>query len=262
MEEVVPQKPFDLSISVVSHLQIGLVVQLLEDLETYCLDSSLELLLTLNLDEALPFELNRFSFPIRLIRNLAPKGFGANHNHAFAHASAVTFCVMNPDIRLHSNPFHALLSCLGDKAAGVVAPLVLGVDGAVEDSARRFPTPLTILCKAMGRCKDNDYAIGQDAFHPDWVGGMCMVFKRDVFARLGGFDEGYFLYYEDVDICARLRLLGYEVVLNPQAKLIHHAQRTSRRSFTFLRWHFKSMMRFFLSPACWHVRQMKRSERP
>jgi GT2 family glycosyltransferase len=253
MEKIAASDSVDITVSVVSHLQIELVAQLLADIDAHCAGSRLEVILTLNISEHLPFELTRYSFPVKLIRNASAKGFGANHNQAFRHATGRYFCVMNPDIRLASNPFGLLLTCFTDPSAGVVAPLVLGKDGEVEDSARRFPTPLTILCKAFGRCKGTDYVIGLEPFHPDWVGGMCMLFPHAVFERLGGFDERYFLYYEDVDICARVRLLGYEVLVHPQAKVTHHAQRTSRRSLTYLRWHFKSMMRFFLSPACWRV---------
>ena len=74
-----------------------------------------------------------------------------------------------------------------------------------------------------------------------------MLFPSGIFERLGGFDERYFLYYEDVDICGRLRLQGHEVVLCPQAKVTHHAQRTSHRSVRYLRWHLTSMLRFFFS---------------
>jgi GT2 family glycosyltransferase len=258
MEKIAGSNTVDVSISVVSHMQMALVVQLLTDIGAHCSSSNLEVILTLNLDEALPIDLNGLSFPIKLLRNESPKGFGANHNQAFRHASGRYFCVMNPDIRLDKNPFETLRASLADTSVGVVAPLVLDANGEVEDSARRFPTPLTILCKAMGRCKGTDYVIGDEPIHPDWVGGMCMLFSSAVFERLDGFDERYFLYYEDVDLCARLRLQGFEVMLNPAAKVTHHAQRTSRRNLTYLRWHFKSMMRFFLSPACWRLHRLGR----
>lgn len=244
----------DVSISVVSHLQIGLAAALCRDLEDYCKDSSFELILTLNLDENLPFALDAFSYPIKLIRNATPLGFGANHNQAFTHASGQNFCVMNPDIRLTGNPFNALLACLEDSSVGVAAPLVLGEQGEVEDSARRFPGPLKILCKAIGGCVGPDYAINDAPIYPDWVGGMFMLFPRGIFERLRGFDERYFLYYEDVDICGRLRLLGHEVALCPQARVTHHAQRSSHRSFRYLRWHLRGMARFFLSPVYWRLR--------
>lgn len=246
-----------ISISVVSHGQATLVDQLLSDIESYCSETSVELILTLNLDECLSFELGSFSFPIRLIYNVAPMGFAANHNQAFEHATGQFFCVLNPDIRLEDNPFPRLLELLEDAAVGVAAPLVLGEGGKVEDSARHFPSPLKILCKLVGRCKGSDYLIGAETIYPDWAGGMFMLFLSSTFKKIGGFDQRYFLYYEDVDLCARLRLLNYEVALCPQAKVIHHAHRSSHRSFRYFRWHLSSMMRFFLTPVFWRVQCRK-----
>lgn len=244
----------DISISVVSHGQIAWVAELLRDLEKHCADARFELILTLNRHETIPFTLEQFSYPVTLLRNERPLGFAANQNQAFRRAVGRYFCVINPDIRLLSNPFPNLLAGLNEFSAGVAAPLVLGEAGKAEDSARRFPSPLSILRKACGIGLTPDYVIGVAAFYPDWVGGMFMLFPRRVFAQVGGFDEHYFLYYEDVDICARLRLLGHEVLVCPQAKVVHHAQRHSHRSFWYLRWHLRSMLRFFLSPVYWRIR--------
>jgi N-acetylglucosaminyl-diphospho-decaprenol L-rhamnosyltransferase len=244
-----------ISISIVSHLQAALVKELLVDIERSCKDHPLEVLLTLNLPEAFLFNPSDFSFSIATYVNLAPQGFAANQNQAFARSSGQYFCVMNPDVRLNENPFPVLITCLQDAKVGVVAPLVVNENGEMEDSARRFPTPLKILCKAAGSCKGSDYTVGSELIYPDWVGGMFMLFRREVFEELGGFDERYFLYYEDVDLCARLRLRGYEVALCPEAKIIHHAHRSSHTSWKFMRWHLTSMTRFFCSPSflkiCW-----------
>lgn len=247
----------DLSISIVSHYQAILVESLLADIQQYCSSVSIEVILTLNVDEPLPFDTSEYGFPIRIIRNVVSKGFGENHNAAFSLAKGAFFCVLNPDIRLNNNPFEILLASLKDPAVGVVAPLVLGEGGEIEDSARRFPTPLKIFCKLLGRCRGGDYVIGEATVHPDWVGGMFMLFPRNVFARLGGFDQRYFLYYEDVDLCARLRLSGYEAAICPQARVIHHAHRSSHRSLRYLRWHLTSMLRFFFSPVYWRVQCRK-----
>jgi len=257
MEEIGVAHTTKISISVVSHGQAGLIDNLLRDIELNCRTESFEFILTLNLDETLPFALDAFSFPVKLIRNASPLGFAANHNQAFAHAKCPYFCVLNPDIRLLADPFPALLDCLKDPIVGVVAPLVVGEEGAIEDSARHFPTPLKILCKLFGGCKGSDYLIGNELLHPDWVGGMFMLFSRDVFARVGGFNQRYFLYYEDVDLCARLRLLDYEATLCPQAKVIHNAQRSSRRHINYFRWHLSSMLRFFSSSVFWRLQWRK-----
>jgi len=249
MEKIAADHPTEISISVVSHAQIYLIESLLHDIEEHCKNLSLELIITLNLEEILPFSVADFSFPIRIIRNPKPLGFAANHNQAFSYALGQFFCVMNPDIRLNDDSFPPLLSCLQDSSVGIVAPAVLDEDGKIEDSARYFPTPFKILRKAFGKCKGSDYPIKDRTFFPDWVGGMFMVFRSETFKKLGGFDPRYFLYYEDVDLCARLRLHDYEVVVCPQSKVIHQAQRSSHRNFRYMCWHLKSMMRFFLSPA-------------
>ena len=245
------------TISVVSHRQIGLVVELFADIASHCTTGTVEVILTLNLPEELPFTESDYPFPLRIVRNTYPQGFGENHNHAFHLARGDYYCVMNPDIRFDNNPFKALLECFEDSSIGVVAPIVLSVDGKTEDSARRFPTPFKIICKLFGKCKGNDYVIRDEPIRPDWAGGMFLLFPCGIFERLDGFDQRYFLYYEDVDICARLRLLGYEVVLCPQARVIHNAQRSSHSNFRYLRWHLRSMMRFFLSPVFWRLQYRK-----
>jgi hypothetical protein len=244
-----------ISISVISHMQMDLIDNLLHDIHKHCRASSLEFILTLNLDEELPVTIDNYWFPIRIIRNKKPHGFAANHNQAFSQATGQFFCVMNPDIRLNDNPFPALLTCLQDSCAGVAAPVVLDEDGNMEDSARYFPTPFKILCKAFGKCKGSDYVVTDEMIFPDWVGGMFMVFPSELFKQLNGFDQKFFLYYEDVDLCARLRLSGYVVVLCPTARVVHQARRSSHQNFKYLRWHMVSMLRFFCSSVflqtCW-----------
>ena len=243
-----------ISISVVSHGHASLIDDLLKDIESSCGKTSIELILTLNLDETLPFSSASFSFPIKVIYNKTPMGFAANHNQAFIHATGEYFCVLNPDIRLSIDPFPHLIACFKNNSVGVSAPLVMGAGGEIEDSARFFPTPFKILCKFFGGSKGIDYVIQDKTVYPDWVGGMFMFFPFDIFEQLGGFDHRYFLYYEDVDICARLRLMGYEVVLCPQARVTHHAQRSSHRNLNYLLYHLRSMMRFFFSPVFWRLK--------
>ena len=79
----------------------------------------------------------------------------------------------------------------------------------------------------------------------DWIAGMFMIIPRAVFSEVGGFDhERFFMYYEDVDICRRVRNLGYEIVYDPSQSVIHDAQRASRRSFQHMKWHLTSMFRY------------------
>jgi N-acetylglucosaminyl-diphospho-decaprenol L-rhamnosyltransferase len=247
MEKTITIRAVEISISIVSHGQINLIENLLHDIAEHCQMLSVEIILTLNLEEELPFSVSIFPFPISIISNSLPQGFGVNQNQAFRQASGQFFCVLNPDIRLNDDPFPALLDCLRDPSVGVVSPAVLNEFGELEDCARRFPTPLKILCKAFGGCKGSDYVVTDQPIFPDWVGGMFMVFPCEIFTQLSGFDERFFLYYEDVDLCARLRLQGYEVVMYANARVIHHAHRSSHQNFEYMRWHIMSMTRFFCS---------------
>jgi GT2 family glycosyltransferase len=87
-------------------------------------------------------------------------------------------------------------------------------------------------------------------FSPDWIAGMFMLFRSELFREVGGFDERYFLYYEDVDLCFRLRQHGYEVILVPDARAVHFAQRQSHRNLRYLLWHVRSLVRFLLLRGC------------
>lgn len=241
------------SVSVVSHGQLDMVADLLADLEKYCLSSHFEVVLTINTKELKQINVEFYSFPIKIINNDQPKGFGANHNQAFKASSGTFFCVLNPDVRMVVNPFPALIKILENSKVGVCAPLVINMNGDIEDSARRFPTPRGILKKFFSRKRLPDYAIGQQAVTPDWVGGMFMLFSSDTYKQINGFDERYFLYYEDVDICARLTNLGFHVVLCPVVKVVHLAQRASHKNLKYLRWHITSMLRFFTTSAYWRL---------
>jgi N-acetylglucosaminyl-diphospho-decaprenol L-rhamnosyltransferase len=204
-------------------------------------------LLTVNVEEALSFDSTSFTFPLRIMRNAKAKGFGANHNAAFAYAEGGYFCVLNPDIRMNANPFPFLIGALADEKVGVAAPRIVNPSGKTEDSARRFPTLWVIARKALSGAQYHDYEFTNAPLRPEWVAGMFMLFRAAVFREIGGFDERYFLYYEDVDLCKRLRSRGYDALLVPSVEVIHDARRESRRSLRHLRWHLASLIRFLLT---------------
>ena len=234
-----------ISISVVSHAQANLVREVLADLANFIDPADFEVILTKNLPERLPFLSEEFAYPLNVIDNAVPKGFGVNHNAAFHLARGEYFCVMNPDIRMPENPFPILIEEIERQHAAVIAPAVLTLAGQVEDSIRRFPTPLSLAGKMLGRSDGRyPFAVGDETFAADWVGGMFMLFRAEDYRRVGGFDEGFFLYYEDVDICTRLWKAGRQVLACPRAQVIHDARRASRRNLRYMRWHVSSMARY------------------
>jgi GT2 family glycosyltransferase len=117
----------------------------------------------------------------------------------------------------------------------------------VEDSARRMPTPAGILRRIFGGMREDGYDVGAPLVEPDWVAGIFMLFPANVFREAGGFDERYHMYCEDVDLCTRLRLLGYRIVQDRSVRVVHDARRESHRKWNHLAWHVGSLTRFFLS---------------
>ena len=237
-----------ITVSIVSHLQGGLVIDLLKDMRRVCHDPPLRVILTLNLPEKLPFHPEEFPFPIILHQNPRPLGFGANHNQAFRQASGTYFGVLNPDLRLTQNPFPILCSTLNaGNQIGVIAPRVEDGAGNTADNARRFPTPLRILKRILGDSLNPDYPFAGQPIPVDWLAGLFLLFPFRLFTAINGFDERYFMYGEDVDLCARFRLAGYEVFWDPRISVIHQAQRHSHRRLNHLKWHVISLIRFFNS---------------
>lgn len=232
-----------ISASVVSHGHGGMIWKLVDQLVA-CPEVS-QIIVTLNIPEEVPVTLNHKVF---LHQNAKPKGFGANHNAAFTLATGEFYCVINPDIELTQNPFGTLAGILRDRRVGLVAPLVVGPARLSEDSMRRFLTPWSMLKRVLG-LNSGAYLLqsGGSDFAPDWVAGMFMLFRSGAYAKVGGFDERYFMYCEDADICTRLWKAGYKVIGCLSASVIHNAQRASHRSFKHLSWHLCSMARYFCS---------------
>ena len=231
-----------ISISIISHGQFYLVKNILDDLEAYCKEY-IEVILTINIPEELPKDFSNYHYPIKLMINPTPKGFGANHNTAFQKASQAYFCVLNPDIRLDKsdkNIFLVLTEKINkDKNIGVIAPMITDEKNILQDSARKFLnfTELSkrIFCKSTPESNNNN---------PDWIAGMFMLFRKEVYTEINGFDESYYLYCEDMDLCARLREKNYEIYYDNTVKIIHSAQRQSHKKIGYLIWHIQSLLRY------------------
>ena len=226
-------------VSVVSHGQGALIAHLFSDIAAVC-RTPVHVVLTVNRPEALP-DLAP-PFPVTVVRNVAARGFGTNHNAAATAVPSDIFCVVNPDVRLRRDPFPPLIALLEGLDVGVAVPLVVGSAGAVQDSLRSWPTPLGALRRFIAGARPADRG-------DDWAAGMFMAFKTATFRAVGGFDPGYHLYYEDCDLCCRLRLAGLRVAMAPDAVVVHDGQRTSHHHPRYLLWHARSALRFFRSAA-------------
>jgi N-acetylglucosaminyl-diphospho-decaprenol L-rhamnosyltransferase len=186
-------------------------------------------------------------------------GYGAavNVGAATASASALPLLfVLNPDCVLVDGAVDALVARLdAEPTLGVVGPRVEYPDGSIQQSCRTFPSVGTAAAHGfLGLVwKDNPVSrrytmadFDHRSFRRvDWVSGAAMLLRRDAFDDVGGFDPGYFMYVEDVDLCWRLREAGWATGFDP-AGTVRHTQGTSSGSapYRLLRAHHSSMLRF------------------
>ena len=235
------------TVSIVSHEQSEMVHELLEQIAKNTTQVS-RVIVTHNI-KCINDSFNKiYPFEVINIQNNYPLGFGANHNNAFDSCVTSYFCVMNPDIQILEDPFKALLSCLEDSSVALVSPCIKNLDGKVEDNARFFPTPIRLIKKVLfGQNGSFPIDLTKKVNFPDWVAGMFLVFPTSKYIELNGFDDSYFLYYEDVDICTRIWKNGSKVGLCSLVTVIHDAQRSSHKNFKYLKWHITSALRFYIN---------------
>jgi GT2 family glycosyltransferase len=194
----------------------------------------------------------------RLIVNEKARGFSANANAGIAATTAPYVVVANPDTEPRPDAVRRLVDFASTHPrAGVVGPQLLFPDGRWQPSRRRFPTvrgtivrrtPLRTILRPETRQIDH-YLLEERPSEPvqaDWMLAAFLLLRRDMLDELGGFDEGYRLYGEDIDLCYRAAKAGWERWLIPQATVRHvHAALTDRRFFTRQTlWHWRSIARF------------------
>lgn len=182
------------------------------------------------------------AFPqVRLVRNTENVGFARGVNQAIGECPADRILIMNPDCRLMPDSLPPLMAVLdGDPRCAIVAPLVLDPDGSPQGNARGDPDMLTGLfgrSSALQRtlprldvARRNVVAAaeGDASSTVDWVSGACMLVRRDAVVSVGGFDERYFMYWEDADLCRRLRERGHTIRFAPAASAVHRVGQSSR----------------------------------
>lgn len=241
------KKPNSLVVSVVSHGHGPMVQALLHDLACHCATSVHRVVLTLNVPEQVPSPpTGGWPFVLQVRRNAVPLGFGANHNQALVNASEDFIGVLNPDVRLHhGDPFAAMVEKAASDSVCSYA-LQVAEDGSPQACERELPTLCSLLRRRLW---------GRGDRRVDWVNAACLVLPTPIWETLQGFDEAYFMYCEDVDLCLRARLAGVPVS-RADAVVEHAGQRASSKDMRHLAWHVRSLIRLWCSPVFWRARYL------
>jgi len=161
------------------------------------------------------------------------RGFAAGCNIGWRAGSAPFVLFLNPDARLDVASLDALRDVLEQEpSVGIVGPRIVASDGSLDFSQRRFPQLRSTYAQALfvhrllpnARWVDElvtDPAAYDQAGSPDWVSGACLLARRELLEQIEGWDEVFFMYCEDKDLCRRVRDAGYEVRFDPSARCVH-----------------------------------------
>lgn len=180
-------------------------------------------------------------FPdVRLIRSDVNLGFGAANNRGFEVARGRYVVLLNSDAFLKPGALRKSIEYMdADPTIGLGGARLIGRNDDWQPSARMFPSPLNdflILSglstryprsRFFGRA-DRTWASPDDSADVDWVPGAYGVIRRDVLEKIGHFDEAFFLYYEEVDLCRRIRAAGYRIRYWADVRVIHLGGESSK----------------------------------
>ena len=208
-------------------------------------------------------------------------GFGAAANLGAGQLSTDAVLVLNADVVLDSGAVDRLVETLDQRpAAAIVAPRIIDSAGEIELNARAFPTPLTAilgrtswLTAALRRRHKLPAALAlaesQQPRRVGWVSGACALVRSSDWAALGGFDEGFWMYWEDADLCRRAWESGRETWLQPHARCWHATGSSGRTARTVRAFHRsaaryyarhlgvtrfdRALARILLETRCWFV---------
>lgn len=190
----------------------------------------------------------RFGDWVRVINPGNNIGFGAAHNRSVGEAKGEYVLLANADVEFREKSLATMLEFAeGIRSLGVVGPKLLYPSGEVQESSRRFPRFLDLASKRLEwvpkfQRRADRYLMRDVSLEApqevDWLVGAVLLMKRDRFLEVGGFDERFFLFFEDTDLCRRLREKGYQVWYYPEVEMLHASQRLSESRWPGM-WIFK-----------------------
>lgn len=211
----------------------------------------------------------RSDFPgVAWVFNSGNGGFAAGMNAGIRASKGDWVVLSNPDARIQRGSFAAAIAWFAaHPKVAVIGPRIIGPDGTVQDSCRRFMTMPRFVARQLRRLFTRRLVLHElcaEALQSqavDWVIGGFMMIRRDALSIVGLLDDGYFLYVEDMDWCKRFWDAGFEVWYYPDLAVCYAGDRKSTASITnpgrfkYAWWHLKSYMRFLRKHGLFPERQ-------
>jgi N-acetylglucosaminyl-diphospho-decaprenol L-rhamnosyltransferase len=232
----------DLSVVIVNWNVRDLLRRCVESVRSAQRSIGVEIIVVDNASTDGSVEMLRSGFPETvLITNPVNRGFPAANNQGIAAAQGRYVLLLNPDTEVLAGSLETLVEHMDTHHdVGLVGPQLLYADGQVQSSRRRYPTLATLFFEstwleslAPRSLLRRFYVLDQpDAAvsDVDWVTGAAMLARREVIQQVGGMDERFFMYSEELDWCRRIKAAGWRVVYHPGAQVIHHVGKSSEQA--------------------------------
>lgn len=179
-------------------------------------------------------------------------GFGGGHNYVLKQLDSKYHAIVNPDIILEEDVFSKLISFMQDESIGMCVPRLVDEEGELLAVYRRELTIWDMFVRMFLKNafqKRQAYHTMQDAdytksFEVPFAQGSFLLIRTELFQRLGGFDERFFLYMEDADLCKRVNQVS-RLCYCPDTKVIHKWEKGSHKSKKLFKLHVQSMISYF-----------------
>jgi GT2 family glycosyltransferase len=184
-------------------------------------------------------EMVRAEFPgVKLITSPENLGYTRGNNLGLRAAVGRYLLILNPDTEIVGEAIAQMLAYMdAHPRVGVLGPQLLNLDHTIQSTRRRFPSLATGFFEstwfqplALRSLLDHYFArdLPDDAISEvDWVVGAALLVRREAYEQVGGFDEGFFMYSEEMDWCRRLKAAGWQVIYFPAARILHHEAKSS-----------------------------------
>ena len=194
-------------------------------------------------DESVEMLQSEFADKIKLIVNQTNFGFGAANNQAAKVAQSKYLFFLNSDTLMWEDILPRLFGFLETyQQVGIISPQLLLEDDTMQLYAYgKFPTISNSIFKRLNKIKET----GEDYLPVDWVSGAALIIRRELFAKLSGFDEKFFMYFEDMDLCQRVKDAGYQVMVSKPDKLVHLGGKSLAQHAQRKRYYYQSQRYFY-----------------
>lgn len=257
---MVVQKGKDLTFSIVAYKNYDQIINAVDSINKFTADYDKEIIIVDNTESEFLYDYSKLIDQLKawnnvtLIQNESNLGFGKANNIALKKAKGKYFVICNPDILLIEKSFNKILPYMEKNLdIGAIIPKLIDQYHKIEPVYRRNLTPYDVFIRyfhpfnmfskrrAYHTMQDKDYS---KPFQVPFGQGSFIVIRTELMQKLNGFDERYFMYVEDADLCRRINQIS-KLEYYPYTSVVHLWEKGSHKNPKLMKWHVQAMIKYF-----------------